>query len=220
MGVSVLEGHPTGPFQTGSSSFSLIAGHVWSQETDATSSASPPPGPPPRQFRSPPLTPLPPLTPPPPHRKRTPQARRPAPPRLPQAPLPMAGSREPVHDRLRHRAGTCVRISLLLALLGLLYRFRQFRRLTRMAPGRGKYRPEAVLGLQHENRPVLASLFPGPARPKSGTHPVMRTVSLVFHILLFLVPLLFRPTTSSWPGDSTRVCPPSRARSLTGSLSS
>lgn len=59
-----------------------------------------------------------------------------------------------------------------------------------MAPGRGKYGPEAVLGLQPENRPVLASLFPGPARPKSGTHPVMRTVSLVFHILLFLVPLL------------------------------
>ena len=164
----------------------MIAGHAWSQETDATSSASRTSG------------------------AATPSVSKPSADAATSASKADAtssasrftaaatssASRTPgaranlsttVYDIAQ---GPALRISLLLALLGLLYRFRQFRRFTRMAPGRGKYRPEAVLGLQHENRPVLASLFPGPARPKSGTHPVMRTVSLVFHILLFLVPLL------------------------------
>ena len=76
--------------------------------------------------------------------------------------------------------GPILRLSLLACAAGILYRVWQFRRLTRMLHKRPAFTgataavPSAGLG----------------SRPGTTGHPVMRTVSLSFHVLLFLVPLL------------------------------
>jgi len=87
--------------------------------------------------------------------------------------------------------GPALRICLLAAALGILYRLRQFMRLTRLRPARGPLSLRPAVAASHPaRRPLRSILFTGPARPKSLSHPAMRTVSLIFHVLLFLVPLL------------------------------
>jgi nitrate reductase gamma subunit len=76
--------------------------------------------------------------------------------------------------------GPALRLSLLVALVGILYRIRQFRRLTRV---------------QHTLPSPAESVGAHPFRGRflrAGviSHPVMRTTSLAFHMLLVLVPLL------------------------------
>ena len=78
--------------------------------------------------------------------------------------------------------GPVLRFCLAAAGLGLLYRAWQFRRLTRAL----------------QRKPSMRSAYPQATRASSSrgvrrastSHPVMRTASLSFHILLFLVPLL------------------------------
>ncbi|MGO9411953.1 MAG: hypothetical protein ACLQCB_14545 [Spirochaetia bacterium] len=75
-----------------------------------------------------------------------------------------------------------LRLCLLVAALGILYRIWQFRRLTRLVRGR----------LSAGARAAKTAPMPGYRSRGRGVipHPVMRTVSLTFHFLLFLVPLL------------------------------
>ncbi len=79
--------------------------------------------------------------------------------------------------------GPVLRLCLLVAFLGILYRILQYRRLTRKTPVRGRYFSPAVAAS------TVAPLRRAP-QPRLMSHPAMRTVSLSFHILLFLVPLL------------------------------
>ena len=88
-------------------------------------------------------------------------------------------------------AGPALRFCLLAAALGILYRLRQFIRLTRRRPARRPLSPRPTVAASPPARRSLRSiLFVGPAGPKSLSHPTVRTVSLIFHGLLFLVPLL------------------------------
>ncbi|MGA2614008.1 MAG: hypothetical protein ABSG38_11215 [Spirochaetia bacterium] len=77
--------------------------------------------------------------------------------------------------------GPALRFCLLAAALGILYRIWQFGRLTRTM--RGRYSPQP-------RQRVFVPARRSPRQRGSIPHPVMRTASLAFHVLLFLVPLL------------------------------
>jgi nitrate reductase gamma subunit len=81
--------------------------------------------------------------------------------------------------------GPILRLCLLTAALGILYRIWQFRRLTRTLRRRPSFAAISAAA-------VGAAGTSGRRSPRPGTisHPVMRTASLSFHVLLFLVPLL------------------------------
>ncbi len=95
--------------------------------------------------------------------------------------------------------GPLLRLCLVVAALGLLYRAWQFRKLTR------------ALHKTPIPSPALRQAARAPrvhaARRRAAPHPVMRTVSLSFHVLLFLVPLLL-PAHNALLHHSLRVSLP------------
>jgi nitrate reductase gamma subunit len=94
--------------------------------------------------------------------------------------------------------GPVLRLSLLAAAVGILYRIWQFRRLTRTLRKRPSFAAAAAAATASHGRP----------RRGVVTHPLMRTVSLSFHVLLFVVPL-FLPAHAMIAGRSLHASLPS-----------
>jgi nitrate reductase gamma subunit len=97
--------------------------------------------------------------------------------------------------------GPVLRLSLLAAALGILYRIWQFRRLTRTLRKRPSFAVAATAA-------TAATVAHGRTRRGVVTHPLMRTVSLSFHVLLFVVPL-FLPAHTMIVGRSLHASLPS-----------